>query len=136
MWLGSAGLDFTSILQDLGLFLGFFSLDIFSAELYVLWSIIPWNFIGSLYTILGKSPMESKTQDFISSDIFSKDLRKFGLFLKFLFPGFSYQKLFFLGLSNKDSICSTLSGRIDRLNFLLFFVEKIRVDMTVSPETT
>jgi len=55
------------------------------------------------HTILGeKNSQESKTQDFISSDTFSKDLRKFGLFSKVLFPGF-FPETFFPGLSYLDS---------------------------------
>ena len=54
------------------------------------------------YYFRGKKSQESKTPDFISSDFFSKDLRKFGLFLKFLFPGF-FPETFFPGLSYIDS---------------------------------
>ena len=47
---------------------------------------------------------ESKTQVFISSDIFSKDLRKFGLFFRsFYFQVFFPRNFFFPGLSYIDS---------------------------------
>ena len=51
-----------------------------------------------------KKSQESKTPDFISSDIFSKDLIKFRLFSKVFISGFFFQKLFFPGLSYIDSL--------------------------------
>ena len=69
----------------------FFSSDLFSSGLFS-WDLISWDFIGSPHTILEKKSQESKIQDFISSDIFCKVLRKFGLFSKVFisrnfFPG-------------------------------------------------
>ena len=69
-------------------FLGFSFPRIYFLQDFFSWDLISWDFIRSPHTILGKKSQESKTQDFISSDIFSKDLRKFGFFSKVLFPGF------------------------------------------------
>ena len=56
--------------------------------------LISCDFIDSPQTILGKKSQESKTQDFISSDIFSKDQRKFGLFLLSFYFQVFFQNLF------------------------------------------
>ena len=68
-------------------FLVFFSSDIFSLGLLFLWSYFLRLYWEPLY-YLGKKSQASKTQNFIFSVIFSKDLKKFGLFSKVLFPGF------------------------------------------------
>ena len=59
--------------------------------------------MAALVLFYEKTSLESKTQDFISSDIFTKDLRKFGLFSKVFISKFFFQKLFFPGLSYIDS---------------------------------
>ena len=66
------------------------------------------------HTILGEKIPEIQTQDFISSDIFSKDFRKLGLFYQsFYFPVF-FQKLFPPGFSYIDS--STISLQVQQYN--------------------
>ena len=83
----------------------FFSSDLFSSGLFY-WDLISWDFIAYWqppYYFRKKKSQESKTQDFISIDIFFQGLDKIRTFFpKFLFPGF-FQKLFFPGLSNVDS---------------------------------
>ena len=70
------------ISRDFTFFLGFSF-----PRIYLLFS---WDFIGSTQ----KKFQESKTQDFISSDIFSKDLRKFWHFSKVFISRFFFKKLF------------------------------------------
>ena len=61
----------------------------------------------------------SNLYDFMSSDIFSKDLRKFGLFCKVFISRFFFQKLFFTGLSYIDLTfyCIMAGGRKHGLIF-------------------
>ena len=73
-----------------------FFLVFFYSGLYFLWSYF-LRLYWQPHTILGNKSQESKTQDFISSDIFFQGLEKIRtFFLKFLFPGF-FSRNFFPG---------------------------------------
>ena len=77
----------------------FFSSDLFSSGL-IYWDLISWDFIAYWqppYYFRKKKSQESKTQDFISIDIFFQGLDKIRTFFpKFLFPGF-FSETFFPG---------------------------------------
>ena len=64
-------------------------------RIYFLQDFISGDFLAAPILFWEKKSQESKTQDFISSDIFFKDLRKFGLFFQSFYFQVFFQKLFF-----------------------------------------